>query len=302
MSDLPVWTHTLSLSLSLSLNFGNYSSMPANSFIYTRKSVALHIESTEVLHTHLTEKPPQKSQRKMEPLPSSKHGKSISFLHYYSSFLYSGTDFLLKPVFLRGFSGLLHLVLLFVLTISWVSKKFRARHSEGPKERFKNTRSLYYKLTLICCLGVSLFSLVLCLLNYFYWYRNGWSEEALVTLLDLAVRTLAWGAVCVYLHSPSFNSGETKYPFLLRVWWGFYLSISCYSLVVDIVLYRERVNLSLQYFVSDVVSLVMGLFFCYVGFCGKNEGKDTLLEEPLLNGDSSATNEAESNKPKGVKL
>ncbi|XP_042949303.1 ABC transporter C family member 3-like isoform X6 [Carya illinoinensis] len=235
----------------------------------------------------------------MEPLPSSKHGMSISFLHYHSSLLYSSTDFLLKPIFLRGFSGSLHLVLLFVLTISWVSKKFRAGDSEGPKERFKNTRSLYYKLTLICCLGVSVISLVLCLLNYFYWYRNGWSEERLVTLLDLALRTLAWGAACVYLRAPSFNSGETKYPFLLRLWWGFYLSISCYSLVVDIILYRERVNLNLQYFVSDVVSVVMGLFFCYVGFFVKNEGKDTLLEEPLLNGDSSATNEAESNKPMG---
>ncbi|KAG6637775.1 ABC transporter C family member 3-like isoform X1 [Carya illinoinensis] len=236
---------------------------------------------------------------KMEPLPSSKHGMSISFLHNYSSLLYSNTDFLLKPIFLRGFSGSFHLVLLFVLTISWVSKKFRAGYSEGPKERFKNTRSLYYKLTLICCLGVSAFSLVLCLLNYFYWYRNGWSEEGVVTLLDLALRTLAWAAVCVYLRAPSFNSGETKYPFLLRVWWGFYLSISGYSLIVDIVLYREHVHFSLQYFVSDVVSLVMGMFFCYVGFFVKNKGEDTLIEEPLLNGDSSATNEAESNKPTG---
>ncbi|KAG2682550.1 hypothetical protein I3760_11G195600 [Carya illinoinensis] len=238
----------------------------------------------------------------MEPLPSSKHGMSISFLHYHFSLLYSSTDFLLKPIFLRGFSGSLHLVLLFVLSISWLSKKFRAGDSEGPKERFKNTRSLYYKLTLICCLGVSVISLVLCLLNYFYWYRNGWSEEGLVTLLDSALRTLAWAAACVYLRAPFFNSRETKYPFLLRLWWGFYLSISCYSLVVDIILYRERVNLNLQYFVSDVVSVVMGLFFCYVGFFVKNEGKDTLLEEPLLNGDSSATNEAESNKPKGGEI
>jgi len=33
---------------------------------------------------------------------------------------------------------------------------------------------------------------------------------------------------------------------------------------------------------------------------GKSEGEDTLLEEPLLNGDSSASNEPESSKSKGV--
>ena len=46
------------------------------------------------------------------------------------------------------------------------------------------------------------------------------------------------------------------------------------------------------------MSVILGLFFCYVGFSGK-EGEDTLLEEPLLNGDSNTSNEAESNKSKG---
>jgi ATP-binding cassette subfamily C (CFTR/MRP) protein 2 len=215
--------------------------------------------------------------------------------------MYSGAEFLLKPVFLRGFSVSLHLVLLFVLFISCVFKKCKVGHSEAPKERFKNSTSLYHKQsTLFCCLCVSAFSLVLCLLNYFYWYRNSWSDEGLVTLLDLALRTLAWGSLCVYFRTQLFISGEPKYPFLLRVWWGFYLSISCYCLVIDTVLYRQHVNVSVQYFVSDVVSVVSGLFFCYVGFFGKNEGcEDTLLEEPLLNGDSTASNEAESNKCKG---
>nr|POF11973.1 abc transporter c family member 3 [Quercus suber] len=98
---------------------------------------------------------------------------------------------------------------------------------------------------------------------------NGWSDEELVTLLDLALRTLAWGAVCVYL----FN--------------------------LDVVLYRKHVNLPVQYLVSDVVSVVTGLFLCYVGFLGENEGEDAILEEPLLNGDSNASNESESNKSKG---
>jgi len=214
--------------------------------------------------------------------------------------MHSATDFLLKPVFLRGVSGSLHLVLLFVLFISWVCKKFKVGRGEGPKGRFKNTRGLYHKQALICCLGVSVFSLALCLLNYFYWYRNAWSDERLVTLLDLALRTLTWGSLCVYFRTQLFNSGEPKYPFLLRVWWGFYLLMSCYCLVIDIALYRKHVNVSVQYFVSDIVSVVTGLFFCYVGYFGKNEGtEDTFLEEPLLNGDSSESNEVVSNKRKG---
>jgi ATP-binding cassette subfamily C (CFTR/MRP) protein 2 len=236
----------------------------------------------------------------MELVQFSKHGLSVLFSHNYSSLMYSGTDFLMKPVFLRGFSGSLHLVLLFVLFISWVCKKFKGDHSEGPKEKLKNRKGLYYKQAQICCLGVSVFSLVLCLLYYFYWYRNGWSDEGLVTLLDLALKTLSWGALCVYMHTQLFNSGEeARYPFLLRVWWGFYLCISCYCLVIDVVLYRKLVNLPVNYFVSDVISVVSGLFFCYVGFFGKNEGNDSLLEEPLLNGDSTACNEAESSKSKG---
>ena len=40
----------------------------------------------------------------------------------------------------------------------------------------------------------------------------------------------------------------------------------------------------------------MGLFLCYVGLIGKNEGGDDILEEPLFNGDSGASNEARLTK------
>ncbi|KAF3946891.1 hypothetical protein CMV_026895 [Castanea mollissima] len=84
--------------------------------------------------------------------------------------------------------------------------------------------------------------------------RNGWSDEGLVTLLDLALRTPAWGAVCVYLRPQLFNPGRPKI----------------------------HVNLHVQYLVSDVVSVVTGLFLCYVGGFWKNEGEDAILEEPLF--------------------
>ncbi|XP_023873586.2 ABC transporter C family member 3 isoform X1 [Quercus suber] len=234
----------------------------------------------------------------MELVESTENGLPSLFSNYYS-LLYSGTFSLIKPVFLHGFSGSLHLVLLLVLFVSWVCKKFMVGKRQASKQRFKNTWCLCYKLAQICCLGISVFSLVLCLLSYFYWCRNGWSDEGLVTLFDFAIRTLAWGAVCVYLRIQLFNSGEQKYPILLRVWWGFYLIISFYGLVIDVVLYRKHVNLPVQYIVSDVFSVVTGLFLCCVGIFGKNEGGNAFLEEPLLNGDSSACNKAESNKSKG---
>ncbi|KAK0601044.1 hypothetical protein LWI29_020831 [Acer saccharum] len=235
----------------------------------------------------------------MELFDSTKQVLSTLFTNP-SSLMYSGTDFLLKPVFLRGFSGSLHLVLLLVLFVSWVCKKLKegVSHSEGSKERFKNRRVLWNKLTLFCCLGVSVFNLVLCLLSYFYWYRNCWSDQNLVTLLDLVLRTLGWGTICVYLQTQYFNSGEQKFPFLVRVWWGFYLFISCYCLVIDIVLYKKHETLPIQYLVSDIVSVITGLFFCYVGFSGKIEGGDTLLREPLLNGVGNG--EGESIKSKGA--
>uniref|UniRef100_A0A7N2M8R0 ABC-type xenobiotic transporter n=1 Tax=Quercus lobata TaxID=97700 RepID=A0A7N2M8R0_QUELO len=135
---------------------------------------------------------------------------------------------------------------------------------------------------------------------FIYESINDWSDEGQVTLLNLALRAHAWGAVCVYLHAQLFNSIKSKYPFLLRVWWGFYLCISGYCLVIDVILYRKCVNLPVQYSVSDVISVVSGFFLCYVRVFGKSEGEDTLLEEPLLNGDSSASNEPESSKSKGV--
>ncbi|EXC05115.1 ABC transporter C family member 3 [Morus notabilis] len=232
----------------------------------------------------------------MEFIASPKQVMPSFFSH---SFSYPSTDFLFKPVFLRGVSGSLHLVLLFVLFSSWACHKFKRGNREAPKERCKNTTSLYYKQTLIFCLGLFAFNLVLCLFSSFYWYRNGWSEERLVTLLDLAIRTVSWGVISVCLHTQFSNFGNSKYPYFLRVWWGFYFFLSCYCLVIDIVLYKKQVSLAVQSLVLDVVSVISGLFFVFVGVFGKDEDEDTLLGEPLLNGNSGEDSDLVSNKSKG---
>ncbi|PON43467.1 P-loop containing nucleoside triphosphate hydrolase [Parasponia andersonii] len=205
----------------------------------------------------------------MESLGSSKQVMSSFFSDFYSLLMYPSTNFLVKPVFLRGFSGSLHLVLLLLLFISWLCQKFKVGSREDSKERSKNT-------------------------------RNGWSDERLVTLLDLAIRTIAWGAVSLYLHAQFSNSGQLRLPFLLRVWWGFYLFASLYCLVIDIVLFKKHISLHIQSLVSDVVSVTSGLFFIYVGFFRKKEGEDILLGEPLLNGNStSVDSDVVSNKSTG---
>ncbi|XP_065862557.1 ABC transporter C family member 3-like [Euphorbia lathyris] len=208
--------------------------------------------------------------------------------------MHSGTDFLLEPIWLRGLSGSLHLVLLLVLFLSFVFKKFRAGDFDRLKERYDEKKGvLCYKCTHFCCFSVSLFNLVWCLLSYFYWYKNGLSDSELVTLLDLALRTLSWGSLSVHLHTQFFNSSEPKFPFLLRVWWGFYFSISSYCLVVDIVLYRKNMDSQLQYLVLDAVSMFTGLFLCFLGFL-TFKSEVTHLQEPLLNG-----NDLESTKSRG---
>ncbi|KAF9666754.1 hypothetical protein SADUNF_Sadunf16G0261600 [Salix dunnii] len=122
------------------------------------------------------------------------------------------------------------------------------------KERFiNNKRVFFYKKTLFCCVGVSSLNLVLSLVNYFYWYTNGWSDDKLVTLLDFVLTVLSWTALSVYLHTQFVNSGQTKFPFLLR---------SLFSLL---------------------------FFLSYVGL-SRNKCQDTLFEQPLLNGDSSSIN------------
>ncbi|KAI3804729.1 hypothetical protein L1987_26492 [Smallanthus sonchifolius] len=202
---------------------------------------------------------------------------------FYNSTMNPATSFLLNPVFLHGCVASVHFVFLFFITISWVWKRFRTDPTVVPKQ---NSGCLFYKQTLFCSLILSLFNLVLCFFDSFYWYRNGWSDEKIVTILHALLGTLVWLFISVYLHTLVSNSSteSRKYPFVLRVWWVFFFSVSCYSLVVDYVYYKRTHDSVSMFFVSDSVSSFMGLFLCFVGLSYKTEEESQTnnLEEPLL--------------------
>ncbi|KAL2666066.1 hypothetical protein AAZV13_02G257000 [Glycine max] len=187
------------------------------------------------------------------------------------SHVHLSTAILLKPIFLHGLSGFLHLLLLVAVLLSWVLRKFTAGARDESKEKPNNT---LIKMTVFCSLGVSAFNFIFCLLNYLYWYKGGWSEEKLcMTLLDLALKTLAWGVVCVCLQKGFFSFAEKRFSFFFRAWCAFYLFVSCYCIVVDIVVMSgRRVSLPTQYLVSGVhlcwfVLLLRGVFCEKRGSC-----------------------------------
>ncbi|RWR86221.1 ABC transporter C family member 3-like protein isoform X1 [Cinnamomum micranthum f. kanehirae] len=193
--------------------------------------------------------------------------------------------FLQKPNFLHGFSASFHLLLLILLFIIWISKRFKTGGLERTHETCKGSTFFGYKATLFTCLGLSLFHLFLCIFNYFYWCRFGWSEEYHATQLDLVVRTLVWLAISAYLHFDFSQSYGKRLPTMLRIWWGSYFLISCSFIVVNLVYYRKPGILPTHLWVMDVGSVLFSFLLCYTGFVGKrNEEMTHLIEEPLLNG------------------
>ncbi|CAN1290509.1 ABC transporter C family member 3 [Linum perenne] len=226
----------------------------------------------------------------METLHSINQGVLASLVSFSSSS--DAMDlFLFKPIFLRGLSGSLHLLLLLVLFLWFLGKKFWVG-DQNDGSSVKHRRCLCYNLTVLSSLGVSLFNLAFCLFTYFYWYRNGWldyhdDDDKFVTLIDLALGTFSWVALTLFLHTQFYPSAQSKFPFSLRIWWGFYLSIHFYCLVVDVVLYNQlHASSRILHLVSDAVSVLVGLFLCYVGFFRSASDK-TLMEEPLLVQESS---------------
>ncbi|KAL3643087.1 Canalicular multispecific organic anion transporter 2 [Castilleja foliolosa] len=209
-----------------------------------------------------------------------------------------GGDVFFDPIFLRFFTASLHLVLFFIVIISWVHKSFWSNDDENRKNNSRHTSPLYYRPTLFSSLGFSIFNFVLCLLYLFYWSSNGWYDEKILTLSDLGIKTLAWLAFYLFLQIHLLNSRGLKYLLVFRFWLGLFLSLSCYCLVIDFLYFKKHHHLSSLFWASDSVSSVMGLTLCFIGFLGKKNDEDiSSLQEPFLNG-HGASNGGESNSNK----
>ncbi|CAF1704305.1 unnamed protein product [Brassica napus] len=201
------------------------------------------------------------------------NGMLTTFLSFSDS-----SSYLMEP---RCVSGFLHGVLLLVLFCSWV--RGRNNGFGSVTESLKEKRGFGFKSVLFCSLVLSLLDLALTSLSGFYWYESDWlDEEQLVSLLMFLLPTVSWGVLSLSLHRCS-DYEMRKSPLLLRIWLVFYLAVSCYSLVV---VDKRQVHL----LVCDIVSFSGALLLCYVAFFKKARGGNNsngVLEEPLLNGDST---------------
>ncbi|CDY43372.1 BnaA01g30030D [Brassica napus] len=168
-------------------------------------------------------------------------------------------DFLLiQPIYLPLLSFFLNLVLLLILSVSWVyNKSVACENSDGfMKKRSTKMSSTFSKLVVMSCVSLSVFYSVLSLLSCVRWHSNVW------TFFDLLLAALTWGTISMYLRGLYTDSHEQKLPYLLRIWWVLYLLISCYRLVVDFVLYRKQELVSVHNVVSELVGVCAGLFLC----------------------------------------
>ncbi|KAL0719562.1 hypothetical protein Bca4012_068886 [Brassica carinata] len=210
-------------------------------------------------------------------------------------------SFLLEPLFLRCVPGFLHTVLLLVLFCTWVRNKVKGENGFGVvTQSLKDRTGLRFKPVLFCCLALSLLNLVFMSFSGLYWYESGfyWSDnDQLVSLVGFLLATVSWGTWSVCLHRCGDHE-QTKSPFLLRLWLVFYLSVSCYSLVVDIVVYKKDETVSVHLLVYDIVASSAALFLCYVALFKKAKGSSNgVLEEPLLNRDSSVVTGSDEATP-----
>lgn len=198
-------------------------------------------------------------------------------------------DFLLlESIYFPMLSIFFNLLLLLGMFGSWVY--YKKEVASENNERYKKTSLTYSKLVVVCCVAFSALSSVLLLSSCFHLHANGWEDRSkLMILLDLLFESLSWVAISFYLLSSSTDvQGQKKIPLLLRLWWVFYLMVSCCRLSVDIVLYKKQELESLHLLIYHAVAVTVGLFLCYSCLQKKKQGEDderiNLLEEPLLNG------------------
>lgn len=118
------------------------------------------------------------------------------------SFEDMGAQFPLDPIFLRFFTASLHLIVLPIVLNPWLYQTFSSSElDENHKHSRGNHSFSYYKTTLLSCLGLSFFDLIMCLFYLFSWWENN-----ILTLSDLGVKTLCWLALYLFLQFCFVNS------------------------------------------------------------------------------------------------
>lgn len=155
---------------------------------------------------------------------------------------------MLAPNFVSLLTTSLHVILLAGIFMPFLSSRVSSiKADEKRKRQFatgSNTSRSYSKTTHYSCLSLSSFYLIVCLFTLFDWYYTGWSGEKILTLINFVGKTLSWLGLYLFLQMRLSNSRETKYPLALRVWWGLFFVVSCYSLVTDVVCYKKHKHLS----------------------------------------------------------
>ncbi|WOL08996.1 ABC transporter C family member 3-like [Canna indica] len=198
-------------------------------------------------------------------------------------------EFLVQPFFVHGFSASCHAFFLLALSL-WLCA--RLKHGVARSEHGTDVQCRKSSLAaVVTCSALCLFYLSLGLLNFF-WYKDGrtWPRDHVFTLVDLGLRAATSLGASAYLvfgvRRPS------RFPALLRIWWGFFLFLSTCVVAVDLFYLRKRAALSISASVLDIGSFLFSIVLggiCVFGNAGK-ERENSDAEEPLLNGGVDASN------------
>ncbi|XP_047332369.1 ABC transporter C family member 3-like [Impatiens glandulifera] len=167
----------------------------------------------------------------------------------------------LQPSFFYMFFSVSQLILLPTIFVSWIR--------DHRKQRREIKINSFFMAAIFASLSLSLFNLLSLLYIFFFWSSN----DQKTALLNSVLQTLSWLAISAYL----YKTTESKFPIVLRIWWVCYFFMSVYALIVGFFFH------SVSFWIMTIVSVIMGVFFCYIGLYKQN-GSTSILEQeqPLL--------------------
>ncbi|PKA63454.1 ABC transporter C family member 3 [Apostasia shenzhenica] len=210
-----------------------------------------------------------------------------------------GNEFFVEPALFHAFSASCNILLLIALALLlfcyWRSAS-GAPISNNEKKRVDRFMQ-HYEVSLSVCLILAFFNAFLCIYDHLRYNDVGGvvSRRHLATQLDLAIRAISWLAMSAYLYFCFLPCrDQNRFPALLRIWWGFFLLISCFSLLLDFFCYNKLGFMGTHLWVLDFGSFLLALMLNCAGFFGKRvENGSTEVSECLLNGNSGQHNESE---------